>query len=181
MKPRQKKPTPILKKAKVIPYQLSNEYVYTGIHGVPQAVVPEIKVTYTRGKQFLGRILDSRDVAVFLKAIYGEGKLQLQEAFYVLYLNKRNEIIGYYKHTVGSIDGTMADIRIIYAIALTSLSVSIVLCHNHPSGNIYPSEVDKQITKRFNEAGKLMEIKILDHIILTQDDYYSFADNSLIY
>lgn len=168
------------KKAKVIPYQVQSEFVYTGINGLSQKMVPEIKVTYIRGKEFLGKVQDSRYVAEFLRKTYGNGTIQLQEAFFILYLNKRHEIIGYYKHSVGAIDGTLADIRIIFGIALTCLAVSIVLCHNHPSGTLYPSENDKQLTKRFKEAGKLMEITILDHIILTQADYYSFADNSIL-
>lgn len=164
------------KKAKVKPYRITNEVILSGMAGLPKNVIPEIKVRYTRGKEFLGKVTSSKDAASFLKKVYEQGKLQMQECFIVLFLNQRNEIIGYYKHSIGGITGTMVDVRIIFAVALTSLSTSIILSHNHPSGNLIPSEQDKKLTLKFQDAGKLLDIKVLEHIIMTKTDYFSFAD-----
>jgi DNA repair protein RadC len=170
----------VYKRAKSKPYKLKNEMIYSGLGGIPKDFIPEVKIRYNRGKMFLGKISSSFDVAEFLRKTYERGKLQLQEAFVVLFLNQQNEIIGYYKHSVGSINATIADVRIIFAAALSSLSTSMILAHNHPSGNTKPSEADKTLTAKIKEAGKLFDITVLDHIILTKNSYYSFADEGLI-
>lgn len=179
MKKKQKQPLPY-KTVKPKPYKLQQEMLYSGMGAIPQDVVPEIKIRYNRGKKFLGTVMNSRDVADFLRQVYERGKLQMQECFIVLFLNSRNEIIGYYKHSVGGITGTMADLRIIFATALGSLATSIILSHNHPSGNLKPSTQDDQLTKKAKEAGKLLDIRVSDHIIMTKDAYFSFADESLL-
>jgi len=168
------------KRGKLKPYQLKNEMIYSGFGGIPKNFIPEVKIRYNRGKMFLGKISGSFDVAEFLRKTYELGKIQLQEAFVVLFLNQQNEIIGYYKHSVGSINSTIADVRIIFAAALSSLSTSMILAHNHPSGNTKPSEADKTLTIKMKEAGKLFDIAILDHIILTKYSYYSFADEGML-
>jgi len=80
----------------------------------------------------------------------------------------------------GGISGTIIDVRIIMKMALDKLASSIILCHNHPSGNLIPSEADKEITKKIKEAGKFMDIPVLDHLIIGNDAYFSFADEGLI-
>jgi hypothetical protein len=144
--------------------------------------VPEIKIRYNRStkKKFLGRIQSAYDVAAFLRKTFLRGEVQLQEQFIVLYLNQGNEIIGYYKHTKGGINSTVADIRIILSVALKASAVSIIISHNHPSGNTKPSDADIQLTKKMQEAAKVMDINILDHVIVTKDSYHSFADNGLM-
>lgn len=104
----------------------------------------------------------------------------MQEQFIVLYLNQANEIIGYYKHSKGAINATVADIRIILATALKSLAVSMVIAHNHPSGNLKPSRADEQLTAKIKESAAMMEVRLLDHVIVTRDSYYSFADDGLL-
>lgn len=179
MKKKQKQPKPY-KATKAKPYRMQNEMLYSGMGAIPKDVVPEIKVRYNRGKKFLGIVKDSREVVTFLRQVYERNKLQMQECFIVLFLNSRHEIIGYYKHTMGGITGTMADLRIIFATALASLSTSIILSHNHPSGSLLPSKMDEELTKRITEAGKLLDIRVNDHIIITKDHYFSFADESLM-
>lgn len=152
-----------------------------GLNGLTETMVPEIKVRYNRGRKFLGKISGSSDVAAFLHKTYGRGQIQMQERFVVLYLNPNLEILGYYKHTVGTINEVLIDMRIVFATALASLSVGIIIAHNHPSGNPKPSEIDKKVTKQFVEAGKLLEIRIVDHLILTKDSYFSFADAGLLH
>lgn len=86
-------------------------------------------------------------------------------------------IVGYSLISLGGISGTITDTRLIFSIGLQSLASSIILAHNHPSGNNEPSEADTRITRKFKEAGSYLDIQVLDHLILTQDSYYSFADN----
>ena len=112
---------------------------------------------------------------------FNEDTLQMQEQFVVLYLNQSNRVIGGYTHSFGGITSTIADIRIIFSIALKVLATGIILCHNHPSGRIIPSRADKELTKKFKEAGKVMDITIVDHLIVSYaKEFYSFADEGLL-
>lgn len=104
-----------------------------------------------------------------------------RESFYVIFLNRANKVKGLMKLSSGSIDGTLADIRIIMGTALKSLSTAIALAHNHPSGNLAPSGPDKHLTKKIKEACDLMDINLLDHLILDPDGgYFSFVDEGLL-
>jgi len=80
----------------------------------------------------------------------------------------------------GGISGTVTDVRIVMKKAIEYLASGIIVCHNHPSGNLNPSESDTKITKKIKEAGSLMDIQLLDHLIISEKDYYSFADNGLL-
>jgi predicted RNA methylase len=151
------------------------------LSGVKDLDIPEVKLSFIRktNKKFAGKILTSGDAARFLRMIFGRGQIELQERFVVLYLDRANKIIGYYRHTIGGITGVVADVRLILSVALKCNAVSIVLCHNHPSGNLKPSDADIQLTKKVKEAGIVMDIGVIDHIILTRDGHYSFADEGL--
>jgi DNA repair protein RadC len=102
------------------------------------------------------------------------------EEFWILYLNRSNRIIHQLKLSQGGISGTVSDIRIALKHGIEKLATGIILCHNHPSGNIQPSEGDIKITKSFYDAAKLMEINLLDHLIVGDGKYFSFADENLI-
>jgi DNA repair protein RadC len=102
------------------------------------------------------------------------------EEFWVLFLNRSNRVIYKHKISQGGITGTVTDIRMILKMAIENLSTSIVLCHNHPSGNLQPSDADISITKRLKESAALMDIAVLDHIIISGHGYFSFADENLI-
>jgi DNA repair protein RadC len=115
----------------------------------------------------------SSDVFELFHGILGD---LVHEEFWVLYLNRSNKIIDKMKISQGGIAGTVTDIRMILKSALEKLASSIILCHNHPSGNIKPSENDIQVTKKLKEAASLMDISVLDHIIVTDSAYFSFAD-----
>jgi DNA repair protein RadC len=156
--------------------------VIVGIAGISQGDIPEVKVRFNRSarKKFLGRVTHSKNVADFIRTIYERGEIELQEQFIVLYLNQSNEIVGYYKHSKGGINSTIADVRIILSTALKCNCVSIIIAHNHPSGNLKPSEADIQLTSKIKEAGAIMDISVLDHIIITRESYYSFADDGLL-
>ncbi len=98
------------------------------------------------------------------------------EEFWIILLNRGNKVISTQKISQGGISGTVIDVRLILKSALDQLASSIILCHNHPSGNIKPSHQDIRITQKLKEAGKVMDIPVLDHIIVTENGYYSFAD-----
>lgn len=98
------------------------------------------------------------------------------EEFWIIYLNKQNKIIGKEKVSAGGIGGTVVDIRIIFKNAIERLATGIILAHNHPSGNLTPSEQDIKLTKKLYEGGRLLDIQIIDHLIISSAGYYSFAD-----
>jgi len=123
------------------------------------------------------RITSSRDVFEVMLPLIGE--LQHEE-FWVIYLNRANKIIQPLKISQGGVSATITDVRMILKPALEALASSMILAHNHPSGNLDPSDNDHQITKKIKEAGKIMDIPVLDHIIVTSKGYFSFADEGLI-
>lgn len=102
------------------------------------------------------------------------------EEFWVLFLNQSNKIIDKVKISQGGISGTVIDVRIILKQALDRLASSVILCHNHPSGNLQPSKPDKDITKKLREASKLLDINVLDHIIIADTHYFSFSDEGIL-
>ncbi len=102
------------------------------------------------------------------------------EEFWVIYLNRRNEVIKKEFISKGGVSGTVADIKIIFKIALETLSSAIVLCHNHPSGNLKPSQADIQLTKKIKETGNIMDILVVDHLIIGEKNYFSFADEGIL-
>lgn len=102
------------------------------------------------------------------------------EEFWVLLLNRSNRVIEKMRMSQGGISGTVTDVRIIMKKAVEHLASGIIVCHNHPSGNINPSESDAKITQKIKEAGTLLDIQLLDHLIISGRDYYSFADNGLL-
>lgn len=160
-------------------YCKGKEIIVFALGQIPQEGVPEIKIRYRKtNKDFLGQITSSKDVAGFIRGLFDN--LELQESFIVLYLNQAHKIIGFYKHTIGAINATIADVRLIMATALTSASVAMVISHNHPSGNTKASEPDISLTKKINEASKLFEIKLLDHVIVTKSSHFSFADEGML-
>lgn len=144
--------------------------------------VSEIKVSYRPIRKEKVCITTSHDAAKLFNQFFPADTIQLQERFMVLYLNRSNTVIGIYPVSVGGITGTVADVRLILGVALKSAAVGIILAHNHPSGNLKPSRVDEELTSRIKEAAKYMEIKVLDHIILSplENGYFSFADEGLI-
>jgi DNA repair protein RadC len=102
------------------------------------------------------------------------------EEFWILLLRRNNKIIRPYKISEGGISGTVADPKRIFKFALENNASSLILCHNHPSGNTSPSNADVKLTTKISEAGKLLDIQILDHVIVTNEGYYSFADKGNI-
>jgi DNA repair protein RadC len=122
-------------------------------------------------------ITSSSDVAEYLQILLKDYK---HEVFAVLFLNRSNKINHFQIVSEGGITGTVADPRIILKKALEEDAVSIILCHNHPSGSLRPSKADEELTFKIKEAAKYFDIKVLDHLIVSDDGYYSFADEGIL-
>jgi DNA repair protein RadC len=122
-------------------------------------------------------IKSSKDIAQYLQALL---KDYAYEVFAVVFLNRANKINHFEIISRGGITGTIADPRIILKKALEEDATSIVLCHNHPSGNLQPSRSDEELTKKIREAASYFDIKVIDHIIVSEDGFYSFADEGMI-
>lgn len=123
------------------------------------------------------RITTSKDVYDIMKSIL----LDLpHEEFWLLMLNRANRVIKKELISRGGVSGTVVDTKIIFKAAVENYACSIIICHNHPSGNIKPSDADIRITKNIKDAGKLMEIPLLDHLIVTENGFYSFADEGML-
>ena len=119
----------------------------------------------------------SSDIASYLQTKLKDFR---HEVFAVLYLNRANKINHFEIISEGGITGTVADPRIILRKALEEDAVNLILCHNHPSGSLKPSRADEQLTTKIKEAARFLDITVLDHIIVSDDGYYSFADEGLI-
>ena len=122
-------------------------------------------------------IKTSVDIAQYLRAIIKDFSY---EVFAVLFLNKANKINHFEIISRGGLTGTVADPRIIFKIALEQDATSIVLCHNHPSGNLRPSKADEELTQKIKTAAKYLDILVMDHIIVSEEGYFSFADGGLL-
>ena len=107
--------------------------------------------------------------------------IAMQECFKLMLLNNGNRVKGIVEISTGGITGTLVDLRIVFAVALKSLTTAIIVAHNHPSGTLLPSHNDKALTRKIKEAGLLLDIKLLDHLIITPEGkYFSFADEGLL-
>jgi len=123
------------------------------------------------------KITSSKAVFEVMQPLIGDLKY---EEFWVLYLNNANSIIGKQCLSKGGLTGTLVDTRLVFKPALSLLATGIILCHNHPSGTVEPSQSDKQLTQKIKEAGNTLDIKVLDHLIVTEKKYFSFADDNLL-
>ncbi|MCU7551061.1 DNA repair protein RadC [Chitinophagaceae bacterium LB-8] len=122
-------------------------------------------------------ITSSSDVARYLQTLYKDYR---HEVFSVMYLNRANKVNRIQKISEGGMTGTVADPRIILRKALEEDAVSIILCHNHPSGSLKPSRADEELTMKIKEAARYFDIKVLDHLIVSEDGYFSFADEGIL-
>ncbi|MHC0447214.1 RadC family protein [Flavobacterium sp. 3-218] len=119
------------------------------------------------------KITSSKMVFKVMQPLIGELS---HEEFWVLFLNNSNNVISKAQLSKGGIAGTTVDIRLIFKLAFEKCATGLILCHNHPSGSLIPSDADKQITKKIREAGEKLDVKVLDHLIITESKYYSFVD-----
>jgi DNA repair protein RadC len=123
------------------------------------------------------RISCSSDVKQYVSKLFDPDTIDLQEQFIAIYLNNNLNIIGFQRLSTGGLNSVTVDVRLIFATALKCSATSVIIAHNHPSGNMNPSQADKQLTKKVGKGLNLLDIKLLDHVIVSSSDYYSFADN----
>jgi len=154
------------------------------LHGIGSARAVTIAAALELGRRRklsevpeLPQIKCSKDVSDIFQPLLAD---LAHEEFWILFLNRSNRVINRMKLSQGGISGTVTDVRLVMKRAIEYLASGIILCHNHPSGNLNPSESDSNITRKIKEAGNLMDIQLLDHLIISDKDYYSFADNGLI-
>jgi DNA repair protein RadC len=127
------------------------------------------------------KISCSRDAYDLLLKSWDFNYIEFVEEFKMLLMNRSNAVLGILSVSKGGISGTVTDVRLIFQAAIKANASGIIVCHNHPSGNLNPSESDSKITHKIKEAGNLMDIQLLDHLIITTEgNYYSFADNGLL-
>lgn len=126
-------------------------------------------------------IKSSKDAFDILISAYDKNKIELVEQFFALFVNRANKVLAIYCVSSGGITGTVADPRLIFSAGLLLSAVGCLICHNHPSQNPRPSEADIELTKRMKAAGELLEIKLLDHLIITDNEgYFSMTDHGII-
>ena len=143
-------------------------------------LISEIEVSYNPQRIVEYQISNSSKTYELMLSQWNWKEIEMLEEVKVIFLNKNNIVIGVYNLAKGGISQCTVDIRIILAVALKSLSTSIILVHNHPSGNLQPSQSDKEITQNLKEACKLVQIALIDHLIITKENYYSFADEGIL-
>lgn len=145
--------------------------------------VSEIQVSYSSNMNLstAPKITSSLSATEVLLDNWDLGEIEFRESFKILLLNRSNRVKGVFEVSKGGLNSTVVDPKIVFSVALKTLASGIILCHNHPSGNVKPSNEDIALTKKLKEAGKYLDIDVLDHIIITPDrSYYSFADEEMI-
>lgn len=148
------------------------------------AIIPEIKISLSFDKNVkkseLFKIGSSRDAADIFREVFNADTFHWCEEVVMLCLNNSNKVVGFYKISSGGITGTIIDVRMVFTVALNCAATSIIIAHNHPSGTLTASEADKQITRKLKQASEFIDIKLLDHLILTDESYFSFADDGIL-
>jgi len=143
--------------------------------------ISEIEVVY---RPAIGRkpiIQSALDSFLEIKEFFNKDTISLQEQFVCMYLNRCNRVLGVFPLSSGGITGTVADVRIILSIALKVAATGLIVAHNHPSGNLSPSGADKDLTSKIKEGCNIIEVKLLDHLIISSEGgYYSFADEGIL-
>lgn len=128
-------------------------------------------------KKDLQQIRSSNDAKDIIQSYFAD---LAHEEFYCIFLNRANKVIKIEQLSKGGISGTVTDVRLVFKSAILNTASGMIVAHNHPSGNLSPSDSDVRITQKIKEAGTLLDIQLLDHLIITDTDYYSFADNGAL-
>lgn len=142
-------------------------------------IVSEMALTYKNRVPYNQRqkVITSRGAYEVLTNIFPADTIDYRETFIVLYLNKASQVLGYSVISEGGTASTVVDTKMVIQTALLANASAIIIAHNHPSGNLRPSIDDNRLTKRVEEAARLFDIKVLDHLIVTSESFYSFSDN----
>jgi DNA repair protein RadC len=144
--------------------------------------VAEIELVYKTKAKASARlqITSSKSAYEILRDVWDDNKIEFVEQFKVLLLNRANKVLGIYEVSTGGITGTVADPRLIFAAALKANACAMIISHNHTSGNLKPSRQDEELTAKLKQAGQFLDIKVLDHLIITTETYYSFEDEGIL-
>lgn len=155
---------------------------HANMEGTKWNNIAEVELVYRSKVKASERatITCSKDAADLFTQMWNENKIDLVEQFKLLLLNRANRVLGIIDISTGGVTGTVADPKIIFMAAIKSNAVSIIMAHNHPSGNLKPSRADEELTQKIKNAGQFLEIKLLDHVILSSEGYLSFADEGLL-
>lgn len=143
--------------------------------------ITEVELTY-RNKTIVSerrQIKTSKEAFEILQISWNKNKIELLEEFKIILLDRKNSCLGISNIATGGITSCVVDPKIIFATALKARATSIILAHNHPSGNLKPSQEDISLTKKIHSGGKLLDIDILDHLIVTSESYYSMIDEGM--
>lgn len=147
-------------------------------------IIPELALSVSLNKNVileeLPIIKNTIDTVLILRELYTKDTFLWKEEVILLCLNMNRQIIGYHKVSLGGMTSSVLDVRTIFTVAIQSLAVAIIITHNHPSGNKNPSVQDIEITEQIKKAGDILNIPLLDHIIVTQNDYFSFKNNRML-
>jgi DNA repair protein RadC len=138
----------------------------------------KVKVSVTKGDKVT--ITSPEKMVEVMRSIFDADTILWTEEVIMVCLNRANDVVGYYKVSSGGFSGSVLDPRVVMTIALNNASSSIILAHNHPSGNLKPSEGDKAITEKIKNACAFFDMKLLDHLIITDESYFSFNEGGLI-
>ncbi len=144
--------------------------------------VAEIQLSYKPAMKASERpkIASPREAVEILRTHWDEGKIELLEQFKLLLTNRANKVLGLFNVSSGGISGVEVDPRLVFVAALKAGASGMILAHNHPSGNLEPSQPDRDLTKKISQGCKLLDIVLLDHVILTAEGYFSFADEGIL-
>jgi DNA repair protein RadC len=143
-------------------------------------IVNEIKLSYSRKGNSERSISSSADAADVFRAHFDAEEMDYRESFFALYLDQANKVLGIKKISECGISSTLVDVRIIMQAALLCNAAGMIVSHNHPSGNLKPSSADIKMTAEIKEAAKILKLSLLDHVILTSESHFSFADDGII-
>ncbi len=140
----------------------------------------ELSVSYRRCETLnnirFKSLNSSSKIAALLRSFWDADNLDVRESFYLLCFSPSIDLIGFFKVADGGLDSVLVDVRLVFSTSLLCRAHAIVVAHNHPSGRMAPSEADRALTRKITQAGSLLSIKLLDHIILSSEQHYSFAD-----
>jgi DNA repair protein RadC len=146
------------------------------------SMVSEVELVYKNKIKPSERLLikSSKECYDLLRSTWDENKIDFVEQFKVVLMNRAQRVLGIYELSTGGVSGTVADPKLVFTAALKANACNIILSHNHPSGNLKPSRADEELTKKIATAGMYLYIMVIDHIIVTSEGYYSFADEGLL-
>lgn len=142
--------------------------------------ISEIQLKYNPCRSPKTKITHSTDAFTFLLDHWNLDTIELQEEFKILLLNRANKILGIHTLSKGGMTGTLVDLRLLFAVVIKSAACGFIMAHNHPSGNLKPSETDKRLFRKITQAAEFLDIQILDNLIISKEGYYSFTDEGII-